>query len=332
MNGRKLGIAGGIVALLVVVFAGVSFLNAGNMASEYEKSFTAWNTEKKAKLLTTTSTLPENMYVYDFDQVTEEQGLELQKKGCDTVGATLQEVKKTEETVPKLGVAFLGSLNSKYAAAQKQAEERTKTIRAYTEKAKTSYEKIVTDCKWNYGYNMGAKPSHEAYKKVRATYVKQGERGDGWICKNDKGCTPVSPEKRAAYVEAHRQYITLSAENDAKWFKDDVCKNTSYGSEGCKKVADAGKKYDAATHAYLDAFATQPVGSAEVDAKNAGINESHKIAIDATVALYKELFPKNNVPQELSSASAGSDVFLDAVARARIADLIAAQAALKSLK
>lgn len=329
---KKIAIVGGIIVAVIVVLGAVSFLGAGRMADDYEKAFASWSNSSKAKLLASTSTLPDKMYVFEFDQVTEDQGLELQKKGCDAVEATLQEIKKAQNDTPKLGVAFLGTFNNKYAAAQKHADEREKIISAYTKNAQTTFEKIVTDCKWNYGYNTGAKPSHEAYKKVEATYVKQGESGDGWICKNEKGCIPVSPEKRAEYVKSYKQFITLSAKNDAKWFKEDVCKNTSYGSAGCKKVAEAGKLYDAATNAYLESFATQPMNSADTAAKNAGISESHKAAINEMVALYKGLFPKNAVPQELSGASAGSDVFLDAVTKARIADLITAQAALKSLK
>jgi hypothetical protein len=329
---KKWGVAVGGIVVVLAVFCALSFFNAGNVARDYEKSFASWNTDKKAKLLTMTSTLPEKMYVFEFNQVAENSGLEIQRKSCDTVNSTLQGVSTVGETMPRLGMVFLGTLNNEYAAAQKRASERAKAVTEYVEKAKTAFGKIVADCKWNYGYNTGAVPSHEAYKKVEETYMQPGESLNGKTCVGDKPCLPVLPEKRAIYVQAYRKYVALSSTNDAKWYGGEDCKNTSFGKDGCKKVADVDKAYDVATSAYLESFASQPAGSSEIDAKYSGITAAQVTYRKTMIDIYKMNFPNQPVPEVMDSASAGSDTYLDAAAKALIANLVVSQQKLKDLR
>jgi hypothetical protein len=331
---KKVGIAGGILAIILVVLGIVSFSSAGQAASDYEKAFASWNANEKPKLLAATAAQPEKMYAFEYDEVTTEQSLEFQKKGCDATEATLKTLKEADQKLPNVPMAFLGSLNDKYSSAQQRAEERSKTLGAYTTKAIKAFEGLVADCQWNYGYNKGATPSHNAYDQAKTFMMKPGEAVGNVSCPASAkdGCIPTDPEKRKSYAEALKKFTAARATNVDTWFAKAECKQTAYGDEGCKKVHEAEKAYVAAFAAYADALAAQSSDSPDVMAKAEARSATLRTEREITAARFNQLFPAKPVAAQEADRFNGTDAFFDAVYKARIAELAAAQQPVKDLK
>ena len=247
---RRLFIVLTAIALVVISLVAGLFLYAssaaGSKVSDYDKDYAAWKAKEKPVLLAGTAKLPTGTYL--TKNVRTAKGLATQKKGCDAVAASREDLRAAAESLPAMGTSgVFCKVSSDYRDAGDTSDRRAKVVRAYAKAASATLRQLERDCRWNIAYNTSTIKPAKPYEKSGNYVMQAGDREPGGIsCPGPRTCISSIKKKQVTYAKLRLEYVALARSGSLSLYGK-KCEATSYGS-ACQVIEKSFDNFLTTSH------------------------------------------------------------------------------------